>query len=430
MKYFFVVVVMLMAGTTQAQLLNKLKNLAKDKVENKVLKESGKVMDSTLDGKHGKKQTKPSTTTEADKSTPAAGAATTATTMPQTSDLKVYRTYDFIPGDKVIVMEDFSQDARGDFPAKWNTNAGGEVVSLEGHPGQWLAISKTGVYMPEFIPELPENFTLEFELGCNPGFRNQSSPLSFAIAALKTPQEYTRYMQGTGGRTGFNTWVLPMSTTGETGKTGYQASVNGEVTTQLEQATTQFHAKTKNFVKVSIWRQKQRVRIYYNEEKVIDIAKALTSTGYNALVFSLSTARTEPDQYFISNIRLATGIPDTRNKLLNEGKFTTTGILFDVNSDHIKPESYSVLKEIAGVLKDNGSLKVKITGHTDSDGETAHNLNLSKQRALSVKHALITEFGIDADSMETDGKGESAPVDKGTTPEAKANNRRVEFQKI
>ncbi|WP_315816665.1 hypothetical protein [Paraflavitalea speifideaquila] len=54
MKYLFVVLVLFMAGTTQAQLLNKLKNLAKDKVENKVVKESGKVMDSALDGKHGK----------------------------------------------------------------------------------------------------------------------------------------------------------------------------------------------------------------------------------------------------------------------------------------------------------------------------------------------------------------------------------------
>ncbi len=85
-----------------------------------------------------------------------------------------------------------------------------------------------------------------------------------------------------------------------------------------------------------------------------------------------------------------------RNKLLTEGKFTTTGILFDVNSDRIKPESYGVLKEIAAVLKNNPALKVKITGHTDSDGEAAYNLTLSKQRATAVKTALSSEFGIDA----------------------------------
>lgn len=425
MKYILVAGVLLVAGSAQGQLLNKLKNLAKDKVENKVVKESGKVMDSALDGKRGKKPSSTATASQ-DKTTTASKAATSAA-----GDLKVYSAFDFIPGDKVIALEDFSQEAKGDFPAKWNTNAGGEIVTLEGHPGQWLAISKTGVYMPEFIPVLPDNFTLEFELGCNPGFRNQSSPLSFAIAALKNPQDYTRYMQGSGGRTGFNTWVLPMSTNGETGRVGYEASVNGETTAQQQnQSTMQFHAKTRNFMKVSIWRQKQRVRIYFNEEKVVDVARGLTTTGYNALVFSLTTAQTEPDQYFITNIRLAAGAPDLRNKLLTEGKFTTTGILFDVNSDRIKPESYGVLKEIAGVLKDNGSVKVKITGHTDSDGEAAYNLTLSKQRAAAVKKALAVEFGIDSERMETDGKGESDPADKGTTPSAKANNRRVAFEKL
>lgn len=425
MKYIIAACVLLIAGSAEGQLLNKLKNLAKDKVENKVVKESGKAMDSALDGKHGKKPKQEATAT-ADKSTTAGTAATAAA-----GELKVYSAFDFIPGDKVIAWEDFSQDAKGDFPSKWNTNAGGEIVTLEGHPGQWLAISKTGVYMPEFIPTLPDNFTLEFEVGCNPGFRNLSSPLSFAIAALKTPEQYTRYMQGTSGRTGFNTWVLPMSTNGETGKTGYEADVNGvTMSEQQNQITTQFHAKTKNFMKVSIWRQKQRVRVYFNEQKVIDVAKGLTAEGYNALVFSLSTARTEPDQYFLTNIRLAVGAPDMRNKLLTEGKFTTTGILFDVNSDRIKPESYGVLKEIAAVLKDNAALKVKITGHTDSDGEAAYNLTLSKQRAAAVKKALATEFGIDVERLETDGKGESAPIDKATTPAAKANNRRVEFEKL
>lgn len=430
MKQLLVVVVLLVAGTAQAQLLNKLKNLAKDKAENKVIKESGKAMDSVLDGKKGKKASTTSSTSNTPSTSNSEKAAAATASGAEAGSLKVYSAYDFVPGEKVIAFEDFSQDAKGDFPAKWNTNAGGEVVTLEGHSGQWLSINKTGVYMPEFITTLPDNFTLEFEVGCNPDFRNQSSPLSFAIASLQKPEEYLRYRQGMGGRTGFNTYILPMSTNGETGRLNYEASVNGEETIRQEQATTQFHAKTKNFMKVAIWRQKTRLRIYFNEEKVIDVARALNAPNYNALVFALSTARTEPDRYFISNLRLATGAPDTRNKLLTEGKFVTTGILFDVNSDHIKPESYGVLKEIASVLKDNAGLKVKITGHTDSDGEAAYNLNLSKQRATAVKNALAAEFGIESDRMETDGKGETAPVDKGSTPAAKANNRRVEFEKI
>jgi len=98
-----------------------------------------------------------------------------------------------------------------------------------------------------------------------------------------------------------------------------------------------------------------------------------------------------------------------------------------VNSDRIKGESYGSVKEIAAVLTENKDLKIQIVGHTDSDGDEAANLDLSKRRAASVKAALANEFKIDASRMETDGKGESQPVDSNDTPAGKANNRRVEF---
>ena len=82
------------------------------------------------------------------------------------------------------------------------------------------------------------------------------------------------------------------------------------------------------------------------------------------------------------------------------------------------------------MLKENAEVKVKIVGHTDSDGNDADNLSLSKRRAESVKSSLAKDFSIDASRLETDGKGESQPVDKNTTAEGKANNRRVEFIKL
>jgi outer membrane protein OmpA-like peptidoglycan-associated protein len=136
------------------------------------------------------------------------------------------------------------------------------------------------------------------------------------------------------------------------------------------------------------------------------------------------------DRYVFGNIKLAVGSPDTRNKLITEGKFVTSGILFDVNSDKIRPESYGVMKDIANVLTENSSVRVKIIGHTDSDGSDADNMTLSKKRAESVKASLVKDFGIDGSRFETDGKGESQPVDKNTTAEGKANNRRVEFIKL
>ena len=105
--------------------------------------------------------------------------------------------------------------------------------------------------------------------------------------------------------------------------------------------------------------------------------------------------------------------------MLTQNKWVTHGILFDVNSANIKPESYGTMKEMANVLKEYADMKVKIIGHTDGDGNDASNLDLSKRRAASVKAALAKEFGIDETRMETDGKGESEPIDKNESPSAK-----------
>jgi OOP family OmpA-OmpF porin len=172
------------------------------------------------------------------------------------------------------------------------------------------------------------------------------------------------------------------------------------------------------------------LRVYMNEEKVWDVPRALNEKiKYNTVLFSLGSFHKMDDRYYLANIKLAVGDPDTRNKLITEGKFISRGILFNVNSDIIKPESYGALKNIAGVLAENKDVKVMIVGHTDSDGDENTNMDLSKRRAQAVKTALIQEFGIDASRMQTDGKGESVPADKNLTQEGKANNRRVEFIK-
>ena len=74
-------------------------------------------------------------------------------------------------------------------------------------------------------------------------------------------------------------------------------------------------------------------------------------------------------------------------------------------------------------------MKVTIIGHTDSDGDAAQNLDLSKRRAASVRILLTTEFGIDGTRLQTDGSGETKPVGDNNTAEGKAQNRRVEFIK-
>lgn len=104
-------------------------------------------------------------------------------------------------------------------------------------------------------------------------------------------------------------------------------------------------------------------------------------TVYNATIFAVAEFHKPEDRYLVSNLRLAERVPNTRNKLIIEGEFVTTGITFDTNSATIKPESYGTLKAIAQVLQYNVDVRVKITGHTDAYSDDSSNMSLSKNRA-------------------------------------------------
>ena len=179
---------------------------------------------------------------------------------------------------------------------------------------------------------------------------------------------------------------------------------------------------------VIIWIQKRRVRIYHKGAKVLDVPTNIyTDTKFNKILFSGWDAKSFP---MITNLKITTASPDMRSKLLTEGKIISYGIYFDSGKDVVKPESYGSLKEIANVLNENPNVKIQIVGHTDSDGNDALNLDLSKRRAMNVKNTLVKEFGIAADRMQTDGKGETQALAPNTTTEGKAKNRRVEFIKM
>jgi outer membrane protein OmpA-like peptidoglycan-associated protein len=362
---------------------------------------------------------------------PAAGpaGAQTATAAPGAAapaggaaapDFQVYSKFDFVQGEKIVAFDDFTQDAIGDFPAKWNTNTSGEIVTISGRPGRWLKLAGSGFFLPEFINALPDDFTLEFDILTAPTFSGYY--LNSVIAELPSGGA----ANWTAATNYFSLRLIPGS--GDGGSSESQVRQDSTTAAQQSKAATQF-TKAANPVHVSMWRQRQRIRVYLNEEKVWDLPRALATTAkLNTFVFA-PRVDDPKGEFYIGNLRLAVGAPDTRNKLITDGKWVTHGILFDVNSDRVRPESYGALKEISNVLNENADVKVQIVGHTDADGDAAQNLDLSKRRAASVRAVLAKEFGIADSRMETDGQGESQPVDKNDTPAGKANNRRVEFVK-
>jgi outer membrane protein OmpA-like peptidoglycan-associated protein len=201
------------------------------------------------------------------------------------------------------------------------------------------------------------------------------------------------------------------------------------VSEKLTGTSTNYLVQEEKVNHVIVWVQNRRVRIYHQGAKVIDIPTNIyDGCTFSRLCFKLY--RGASSSSYISNIKITNAAPDTRSKLLTEGKLVSYGIYFDVNKDVIKPESYGTLKEIATVLQENPDVRIKIVGHTDSDGADASNLDLSKRRGASVKNELVKTFGIEASRLESDGMGESQPVASNDTPSNKAMNRRVEFIKL
>lgn len=115
---------------------------------------------------------------------------------------------------------------------------------------------------------------------------------------------------------------------------------------------------------------------------------------------------------------------------LEKGKsISLDSIHFSLGSYEILKNSFSILDNLNSYLKENLNIKIKITGHTDLNGDSQDNLILSRNRANAVKDYLVKR-GIDSQRIITDGKGSSEPIVPMKNPETDYKNRRTEFQII
>lgn len=107
-------------------------------------------------------------------------------------------------------------------------------------------------------------------------------------------------------------------------------------------------------------------------------------------------------------------------------KYDVYGILFDFGSARIRPETASLIADIAATMKSNPTWKLQVNGHTDSIGGDAANMKLSSERAAAVMAELI-RLGTAADRLKSAGLGETMPKADNGTLEGRALNRRVEL---
>jgi outer membrane protein OmpA-like peptidoglycan-associated protein len=122
-------------------------------------------------------------------------------------------------------------------------------------------------------------------------------------------------------------------------------------------------------------------------------------------------------------------IPNTEVRMGEDSLVVTmsNAILFDVNSAALKGGAQQTLDQMADVMVRYPDNALLVKGHTDNTGTEKHNQELSERRATAVKNYLITR-GVSSPKITSLGFGMTMPVAPNSTPEGRAENRRVEIE--
>ncbi len=341
---------------------------------------------------------------------PVASPPPQAVAAPQASDqpdLTAVKS-DFIPGDKTIFLDDFTDMIGDEPPPHWKVRDGSVALKV-GTGIRQLTIMSGRLRLTPMLQGLPKNFTVETEVQ----FDNPQDSRSVWYFHDKT-------WQGPGGAdAALRVWLAARS---DSLYVALRHSIGNSGKTE-DLGDTTIPMKYDQPIKENIWIQNGRLRIYINGERVIDV----NQVELPPLTGAELGPEGEPGKTGYRLVRFAESSPDFSQIITSTGRYVTHGILFDTDSDRIKPESAAVIKLIARGLETNSNLKLQIQGHTDSTGNADHNMDLSKRRAEAVKAVLVSQFNVDGARLTTAGLGATKPTGSNDTPAGRAQNRRVEF---
>lgn len=152
-----------------------------------------------------------------------------------------------------------------------------------------------------------------------------------------------------------------------------------------------------------------------------DYALSVECEGYLFYSENFSIPKDLESKYYEKDIHLLA---------IKEGsKVVLQNIFFATNSYELLDSSLPELETLLELLNNNPSIRIEISGHTDSQGKAEYNQTLSKNRAQSVRNYLI-EKGINPDRITSQGYGQTQPIADNNTEEGRKQNRRTEFKII
>lgn len=384
-------------------------NYAQKKITKKVEKKIDEGLNKLLFGKKKKKlkpEQKETPATQTETSRKEAVSDQPASGVEEENSLKglkAWSKYDFVPGDIIIFEDNLVGEEISEFPSKWDLYKGNvEIALFNGETVMNFSSNSTIVpLMKKGGDYLPEKFTIEFDAFYDHNGTYYYIYLFDYIVDRGKPEQLgdigtieLRYGHAKTGRyngeiSGINTKVLPF----------------------WRHIALSFNIRS--------------MKLYLDETRVLNIPnvkgnpKGLSIYGYTAY----------DKQVLIKNVRIAEGAKKLYDRILTDGKIITSGIKFASGKSDVKPESMGVINKIVQLMNQHPEINFSIEGHTDSDGDEALNQTLSEKRAEAIKVEFV-RLGISDNRLKTNGWGESKPVDENSTPEGKANNRRVEFVKF
>ncbi len=206
---------------------------------------------------------------------------------------------DFVSGTNILLSDNFSSTTPGSFPDNWMTNSSGEVRTLSGEGEKWLQISANGIFAPNQINNLPDNFTLEFDAIFHPTPSKDVHYILYLYSIKDKVPDFkeTSYPGNAGIYFAFNTAA------GEIDAESFEGGKPGII--DLHQVTDLLKSELANKVHVSISRQKSKLTLYINGSKVFSSPNAMPSNyTYNAVKFG-SFFMGNDDFMLISNLVLA-----------------------------------------------------------------------------------------------------------------------------
>jgi OOP family OmpA-OmpF porin len=324
----------------------------------------------------------------------------------QQPDLKA-STIEFIPGEKTVFFDDFSDMAEDEPPPHWKLRDRAVELRTGGAIRQLTAVCPAKPSLSSDGFTFPKNFTVEIEAA----FAAEGPSMTF----LAWPKDVDCCEAPT--------WKIEMSPS--------EVDFFGPKEDKIGSMSLRPPAVNQS-IKAALWVQDGRVRGYVNGKRVGDVNQMFVpanSKPANHWTLRERCDYTNEGWIGLRSIRVAESAPDFSAAISSNGRYITHGILFDTDSDRLKPESAPVIKTVARALEKNPALKLEIDGYTDGTGSADHNLDLSKRRAEAVRNVLVSQFGVDSARLTAEGKGPASPIASNDTAEGRAENRRVEFIK-